>query len=71
MAVALINVARKRAFTRFITVEALLCSVNNGGCEDRCDESNTTGQVVCSCSNPGTRLSADMKSCVGKKYILY
>ena len=45
------------------------CSENNGGCEDKCEECNTTGQVVCSYPTPGMRLSADMKSCVGKKNI--
>ena len=51
-----------------ISQEMTRCSENNGGCEDRCEESRT-GQALCSCSNPGMRLSADMKSCAGKKQV--
>ncbi len=60
-----------KQFTCIVTYEAMRCSENNGGCQDRCEESNTTGQVVCSCSNSGTRLSADMKSCAGKAHKHY
>ncbi len=49
------------------TQEMPSCSENNGGCEDRCEDSNTSGEAVCSCNIPGTRLSANMKSCVGEE----
>ena len=52
-----------------ITIEGTRCTENNGGCQDQCEEGNITREAICSCSIPGTRLSADKKTCVGKKCI--
>ena len=41
--------------------------MNNGGFEERCEDSSVTGQAVCSCSILGESFSCDMKSCVAKK----
>ncbi len=53
--------------TTLFTLEMKSCSENNGGCEDQCEEGNAAGEVVCSCSIPGTILSANAKSCVGEE----
>ncbi len=55
----------------FIIQEATTCSENNGGCEDQCEESIATGDIVCSCDIPGTALSPNMKSCMGKGQLYY
>ena len=40
------------------------CSVNNGGCEHRCE--NTEGSYRCECY-PGYRLHPNRRDCIGKK----
>lgn len=43
------------------------CSINNGGCQQRCV--NTEGSYYCTCSE-GYRLHPNGKDCVGKSYDL-
>ena len=40
------------------------CSVNNGGCNQKCD--NIKGSYKCSCTIPGYQLDTDGHTCVRK-----
>ena len=40
----------------------------NCGCEDRCEVNETAGEISfeCFCDQPGMKLSANERSCVGR-----
>ena len=50
-------------YSSFLHVDINECSTNNGGCSQKC--SNTDGSYYCSCSE-GYRLKSDAFSCEGK-----
>ena len=48
----------------FIQIDINECLVNNGGCNQKCD--NTKGSYKCSCNIPGYELDTDGHTCIRK-----
>lgn len=54
--------------TLFTFADVNECTKQNGGCSHKC--TNMEGSYVCSCPDPELNLAPDLRTCVGKKYVL-
>ena len=50
------------------TIDVDECTMNNGGCEDGCE--NTIGSFFCTCPSYGQGFKANGTKCIGRYYCL-